>query len=162
MDMTNAFAAANVVVNPTVVNAEKEPVAPATVTITPESLTAMIQAATQAAVEGLMAQAQTSALVADPVTVPVTGPRQATKPEACSTHRLLTLLDRAISTAIVGARDHVVVPGNLFLVDRATPEVLAVVAAGCLVAASGAGRLSTYLSRLAENVATKSLARNVR
>ena len=99
------IAAASVVVNPTAINTEKKPmktqknkpVAPATVTMTQESLTAMIQAATQAAVEGLAAQVQVSAVVADLVTVPVTGPRQATKPETCSAHKILSVLDRRLS-----------------------------------------------------------------
>ena len=120
--MKNAFATANVVVNPTVSTKEKspvktkktKPVAPVPVTITPESLTAMIQAATQAAVEGLVVQAQASAVVADPVTVPVTGPRRATNPETCAAHKLLSALDQGLSKVLVGTRDHVFVPMNIW------------------------------------------------
>jgi hypothetical protein len=151
------IAAADVVVNPTVINTEEKPVAPETVTITQESLTAMIQAATQAAVEGLMAQAQASAVVADSVAVPVTGPRQATRPEACSAHKLLSVLDQGLSKVILGIRDHVV-PMNIWAVDEAAPQVLAVVAAGSIIAATGARKVSDYFAGLAERAAAGAAA----
>jgi hypothetical protein len=77
-------------------------------------------------------------------------------------HRVLSRLEQTASKAIVGLRDRVVVPANLYIADQAKPQALAAVAAGCLVAASGAGRLSTYLARLAETAVAKSLARKVR
>jgi hypothetical protein len=167
--MTNAFAAANVVVNPTVTNKEKtpaktkkyKPVPPATVTITKESLTAMIQAATQAAVEGLMAQAQASTVGAVPAAVSAVGPRKATKPEACAAHKLLSVLDQSLSKVIVGTRDYIVVPMNVWAVDHAAPRGLAVVAAGSVVVASGAAKVTGFFTRLAEKAAAKSLALTV-
>jgi hypothetical protein len=94
-----------------------------------------------------------------PANVPmVTSPRQATKPEVCAAHRILTLLDRALSNVIVGTRDHVIVPGNIYLVDQATPEILALLAAGYLIAASGAGRVSSYFARRAADAAARSFA----
>ena len=166
---TMEAAFANVVVNPAVSNKEEEPVktkknkpvAPATVTVTQESLTAMIQAATQAAIEGLMAQAQASTVVAVPAAEPVTGPRQATKPEACAAHKFLSVLDQGLSKVIVGTRDHVIVPMNIWAVDKAAPQGLAVVAAGSIIAASGAKKVSGYFARLAESAAAKSLALRV-
>jgi hypothetical protein len=86
----------------------------------------------------------------------------ATRPESCAAYRLLSVLERVTSKVIVGTRDGVVVPANIYLVDEAGPQALALVAAGCMIAASGAGRISTYFTRLAENAAAKSLDRTVR
>ena len=167
--MTNAFAAANLVVNPTVINKEKmpaktkknKPVPPATVTITQESLTAMIQAATQAAIEGLMAQAQASTVVAVPVAEPVAGPRQATKPETLVTHRLISWLDKKSSAILTTTRDKVIVPAHVYVADKAIPDTLAVVAAGSVVVASGAAKVTGFFTRVAEQAAAKSLALRV-
>jgi hypothetical protein len=91
-----------------------------------------------------------------------TGPRQATMPEACVAYKLLTRLEQATSRMIVGTRDRVAVPGNLYVVDKASPLVLALLAASCLVAASGAEKVSAYFTRLAANTASKSSDRSLR
>ncbi len=109
--------------------------------------------------EAVQSQAPTPAPAGLSVVAP---PRPATSPETCAAHKLLTSLDRATSKAIVGLRDHVVVPANLYVADQAKPQALAAVATGCLVAASGAGRLSAFLARLAQNAAAKSSARHHR
>jgi hypothetical protein len=83
----------------------------------------------------------------------VAGPRQATNPEACAAHKVLTLLERVTSTAIVNTRDHILVPGNLYLLDEAVPQALAIVATGSTIAASGASKASSYFARLAERAA---------
>ncbi len=88
--------------------------------------------------------------------------REATKPEACATHKLLTQLEQFTSRLIIGTRDRVVVPGNLYVVDKASPLVLALLAAGCLVAASGAEKVSAYFTLLAANTAAKSSDRSLR
>jgi hypothetical protein len=160
MDMKTAFV--NAGVNQTEGNAPVNPAAAAvaaapptsepTFTIT-ESQLRELMAAVAAQAVGSQAATPTPSSVSM-----VSGPRQATRPEACTAHRLLSLLDRAISNVIVGTRDHVVVPGNLYVVDKATPEVLAVVAASSIIAASGARKVSDYFARLAENAASKSSA----
>lgn len=78
--------------------------------------------------------------------------------EDCATHRLLSLLAQATSKVILAARDHVAVPAHIYAVDKATPQGLALIAAGSIVAASGARRVSDYFARLAETAAAKSAA----
>ena len=51
---------------------------------------------------------------------------------------------------------------NIWAVDKAAPQGLAVVAAGCTIVASGAGRVATCFARLARNAAAKSLVRGGR
>ena len=172
-----ADALANVqVVNPSVVNKEKTPVktkkhktvavvpdvivAPTTMTITQAELKELLDAAAKAAANDAVSRI----LAAQPASVtPVqAGPRQATKPEACAAHKFLSVLAQGLSKVIVGTRDKVVVPANIYLVDKAIPDTLAVVAAGSVAVASGAANVTGFFTRLAEKAAAKSLALTVR
>ena len=103
-----------------------------------------------------------AAAPATPGVTLITGPRQATMPEACVVYKLLTRLEQATSRMIIGTRDRVAVPGNLYVVDKASPMALALLAACCVVAASGAERVSAYFTRLAANTAAKSSDRSLR
>lgn len=87
---------------------------------------------------------------------------QVTNPETCLAYRLLSVLERATSKVIVSTRDRVIVPANIYVVDEARPQALSVVAAGSMIAASGAIKVSRYFSRLAERAATKAASLSVR
>jgi hypothetical protein len=158
MDMKTAVV--NAAVNPKEGNAPINPTAAPDAAATPTSEPTFTESQLREIMATLTAQALGSQGTAPaPAGAPTAAePRQATKPEACAAHKLLTLLERTTSKVIVGTRDHVVVPGNLYVVDKATPEVLAVVAAGSIIAASGAKKVSDYFARLAESLAAKSAA----
>ena len=138
------------------------PVSPAPVTITEESLTAMIQSATQAAVEGILAQLQASPTGTIAGASSVAEPRQATNPEACTAHKVLSLLNRGASSVIIATRDRVAVPANIYLMDQAAPQALALAATGAAVVASGAAKATGFFTRLAEKSAAKGLTLTVR
>jgi hypothetical protein len=132
------------------------PTCESTLTFTASQLKAILAEAAAQAVES---QGTTPAPAGGSTTAE---PRHTANPEASATYQFLTRLDQAISRMILGTRDHVVVPANLYLADKATPQVLAVLAAGCLVAASSAGKVNGYFTRLAQHAAAKSLDRSIR
>lgn len=140
----------------TVVKTVDVPVTPeSTLTLTESELRQIMSEVARQAIGEVMAQPFV------PVTPVQAGPRQATKPETCAAHKFLSVLDQGLSKVIVGTRDHVIVPMNIWTVDKAAPQGLAVVAAGSVIAASGAKKISSYFARLAESAAAKSLALRV-
>ena len=138
------------------------PVSSAPASVTPEVLAAMIEAATEAAVQGILAQIQASS------SGPIAGarsaaePRPATKPEACTAHKVLSLLNRGASSVIIATRDRIAVPANIYLTDQAAPQALALAATGAAVVASGAAKATGFFTRLAEKAAAKSHSMTVR
>lgn len=132
-----------------------------TAATTPEPTFTLTQSELRCVMADLLAQAVATrpvTVTASEVPAATPEPRPSTQPEACSTHRFLSLLEQATSKVIQGARDHVAVPANIYLVDKATPQGLALIAAGSIIAASGARRVSDYFARLAESAAAKSAA----
>lgn len=153
-------------INNPVVNASINPAAARVAAATPtaQSTFTFTDSEPGEMISGLAAQAlgSGSAAPAPAGEFTIAAPPHATTPEACGGYKLLTRLEQATSKVIVATRDRVVVPANLYVTHKATPQALAAVAAGCLMAASGTGRLSTYLARLAETAVAKSLVRGGR
>ena len=129
------------------------------VNITEAQLQVLLKQAAAEAIAEAFTHVQTTVTAVPAPAVPViVGPRQATKPEACAAHKFLSVLDQGLSKVIVGTRDHVVVPMNLWVVDKAAPQALAVVAAGSVQVATRAAKVTGFFTRVAEKAAAKSLA----
>lgn len=118
----------SVVVNPT--SAQKEGKL-----YTAEEVKAMIA-------EVLAAQA-TSAPVATP-----SAPKAATKAEETKGYKFLSWLDRGTHKVVVGTRDYVVVPTNIYLADKAIPDALQ-------TTATVAGKVEGWLGALKTASQTK-------
>ena len=129
------------------------------VNITEAQLQALLkQAAAEAIAEAFTHVQTTVTAVPVPAVRVIVGSRQATEPEACAAHKFLSILDQGLSKVIVGTRDKVVVPMNLWVVDKAAPQALAVVAAGSVQVATRAAKVTGFFTRVAEKAAAKSLA----
>ena len=59
---------------------------------------------------------------------------------------------------MIGASCKFVVPMNLWVVDKAAPQALAVVAAGSVQVATRSATVTGFFTRVAEKAAAKSLA----
>jgi len=132
------------------------------VNITEAQLQAVLkQAAAEAIAEAFTHVQTTVAAVPAPAVPVIVGPRQATKPETFVTHRLISWLDKKSTAILTTTRDKVIVPAHVYVADKAIPDTLAVVAAGSVVVASGAAKVTGFFTRVAEQAAAKSLALRV-